>query len=104
MSTAAGQDTALITTLAGGLILVFMRVLVFRWVCQSRGGHFKALSSLRGMLQVIGSFCVPGLGQASQGRFEIASLHLISTGALWLSAGWFALPLHFVSALEAVRR
>ncbi len=104
MANTASQPTSFIAAMVGITGITVLRVLVFRWVCQSRGHRFHALVSLRKLLQVLGSFCIPGLGQASQGRFEAASLQLISFGTLWLFVGWYALPIHFVSALESLRR
>lgn len=90
-----------------GFILVAMvtlRVLAFRWVAQARGHSFRASDSVWKLLQVLASFTIPGLGQAAQGRIETAAFHLLFSGIAWLLFGWFAIPLHILSALECAPR
>ncbi|MFO1437549.1 MAG: hypothetical protein U1F81_04450 [Verrucomicrobiaceae bacterium] len=85
-----------------GLIcgLVILRVFVFLWKAQNRGYSFRVLNSLHKLLQVLASFTLPGLGQAVQGRFEIAAFHILLIGTAWYLAGWYAIPVHVFSALE----
>lgn len=95
---------SLLVAIACITALVTLRVFVSRWVAQSQQRSFHAVGGLRKLLQVCGSFLIPGLGQATQGRFEAATLHIGLFGVLWFSTGWFAVLLHFASAFECVRK
>lgn len=103
MNVAATDTTSF--TIASILIfsLVILRVFVFRWCAQARGRSFHASDSLLRLLQALGSFAIPGLGQAAQGRFETATCHLLFFGIAWYLAGWYAIPVHILSALECAR-
>ena len=83
--------------------LIILRVFVFRWIAQARSNAFRVSDSLWKLLKVLGSFAIPGLGQAAQGRFETATCHVLLSGIAWLLVGWFAIPLHILSALECAR-
>jgi hypothetical protein len=98
------HSDSLLVAIACMTALVTLRVFIFRWVAQSQKRSFHAIRSLRKLLQVFGSFLIPGLGQATQGRFEVATLHITLFGVLWFSTGWFAVPLQIASALECVRK
>lgn len=103
MNAAAADTTSLVVASILIFSLVALRVFVFRWCAQARGHSFIVSHSLRKLLQALGSFAIPGLGQALQCRFEVATCHLLVFGAAWHFAGWYAIPVHILSALECAR-
>lgn len=103
MNATAADTTSFIVASILIFSLVILRVFVFRWCAQARGHSFLVSDSLRKLLQALGSLAIPGLGQAAQGRFEAATCHLLFFGAAWHFAGWYAIPIHILSALECAR-